>query len=419
MIIKKLEIRNFKSIDDLTFNPKMVNILVGRNNTGKTSLLESISLPFTNNIFQKEYYKKHPAGLICYGEKKGFIKVDVVDSSKSSKQQTTVFRLPDEENIIKKLKSDYDRTMDYATRFCENYAKTGYNEDYSLKRKFTEEFKHSSFTPNQLRNGLFNAVKDCIELIRNNKNEIVCGKEYYNLLYNLMNDSLNISGKQNNCPLLNHEDLVKINTDQLERDPDQDLLQSINVIKKEDKTNMVSFIDPVSEIRNTDNFTEVNAHKIEEIIKNGNLYPGMLRFNFENIVINGADTDISMETIGNGFKSFIGLLLGILIKPKNSVVLLEEPEIYMHPKYISEFVKNIIDISMKDKIQFFISTNSMDFIDNLLVKENFSQQANDFIRKQLLILRQNISNNGLLSEIIDYKTASDDANTLSFDLRGV
>lgn len=43
-MLKKLHIRNFKSIKDLKIDPKELNILIGPNNSGKTSVLHSLAL---------------------------------------------------------------------------------------------------------------------------------------------------------------------------------------------------------------------------------------------------------------------------------------------------------------------------------------------------------------------------------------
>lgn len=52
MFIKKIQIQNFKSFQDITINfNRDVNILTGRNNSGKTTVLEALSL--WNECFQK------------------------------------------------------------------------------------------------------------------------------------------------------------------------------------------------------------------------------------------------------------------------------------------------------------------------------------------------------------------------------
>src|SRR3984885_12655075 len=43
-MIKSLQIKNFKSIKDLNLNCKRINIFVGKPNTGKSNILEALSL---------------------------------------------------------------------------------------------------------------------------------------------------------------------------------------------------------------------------------------------------------------------------------------------------------------------------------------------------------------------------------------
>ena len=43
-ILKKLFIKNYKGLKDISFETSEINIIVGRNNTGKSSILESIGL---------------------------------------------------------------------------------------------------------------------------------------------------------------------------------------------------------------------------------------------------------------------------------------------------------------------------------------------------------------------------------------
>ena len=56
MQIKELKIENFKGISYLKFSPKKINLIVGRNNTGKTSVLEAIDLLF-NTVKLRCYFQ--------------------------------------------------------------------------------------------------------------------------------------------------------------------------------------------------------------------------------------------------------------------------------------------------------------------------------------------------------------------------
>mgnify|MGYP001770769101 FL=1 len=41
-MIMKLTVSGFKVLDYVEINPRLLNIIVGRNNTGKTSILEAL-----------------------------------------------------------------------------------------------------------------------------------------------------------------------------------------------------------------------------------------------------------------------------------------------------------------------------------------------------------------------------------------
>ena len=50
MKINEVEISGFKGIPQIIINPKQINLLVGKNNTGKTSILEAINSVIESNI---------------------------------------------------------------------------------------------------------------------------------------------------------------------------------------------------------------------------------------------------------------------------------------------------------------------------------------------------------------------------------
>ena len=69
--ITELSIHNFRAIRELTYTPKQINILTGRNNTGKTALLDAIALNVPGYIDSELENKivEGPVDFITYGEK--------------------------------------------------------------------------------------------------------------------------------------------------------------------------------------------------------------------------------------------------------------------------------------------------------------------------------------------------------------
>jgi Predicted ATP-dependent endonuclease of the OLD family len=53
MKVNEISIENFKGIDSLKFQPRLLNVIVGRNNTGKTSILEAMALVLNSDFIEK------------------------------------------------------------------------------------------------------------------------------------------------------------------------------------------------------------------------------------------------------------------------------------------------------------------------------------------------------------------------------
>jgi ABC-type uncharacterized transport system ATPase subunit len=67
---------------------------------------------------------------------------------------------------------------------------------------------------------------------------------------------------------------------------------------------------------------------------------------------------------GDGLKRFLELAAAIVDTP-NGVVLLEEPEAYQHPRYMTELVALLLSAA-KSGTQIILSTHSIELIDLLL-----------------------------------------------------
>ncbi len=67
---------------------------------------------------------------------------------------------------------------------------------------------------------------------------------------------------------------------------------------------------------------------------------------------------------GDGFKRFLELAAAVL-DTKGGVVLLEEPEAYQHPRYLSELA-TLLHLAAKNGAQVILSTHSIELVDLLL-----------------------------------------------------
>lgn len=68
MINKDIEIKNFKSIRDLKFNCKRVNVFIGKPNSGKTNILEAVGLLGLSEMKLSEYVRFETLNDLFYDE---------------------------------------------------------------------------------------------------------------------------------------------------------------------------------------------------------------------------------------------------------------------------------------------------------------------------------------------------------------
>ena len=101
-MIKHVTIKNFKGINSLKITPKKFNIIVGGNNTGKTSILEAISICMNPNLLYTLFENKYRNSIINYLSDDSSIRIDTEDNrvKKLSIRKTTP------EKILNLLKKD-------------------------------------------------------------------------------------------------------------------------------------------------------------------------------------------------------------------------------------------------------------------------------------------------------------------------
>ncbi len=192
--------------------------------------------------------------------------------------------------------------------------------------------------------------------------------------------------------------------------------------EKENLSSPIFIIDPIKSIDKViseGKRIEGTAHEIDKIIKEDKIISGLKRFNFNNLVFEGVEDDVSMDSMGDGFKALIGILASLYQQPKNTIVLIEEPEVHMHPGYLQELAKYLILLSRTRNIQLFISTHSMELINCFLDIDLMPPLNSDFVKSEFFMLRLNQLENVVVSEEIDYNEADMAIKELEWDLRGI
>ncbi|MCK4730314.1 MAG: AAA family ATPase [Candidatus Aenigmarchaeota archaeon] len=396
MYIKKLELNNFKGISEMEVKPKKINLIVGRNNTGKTTLIESINL--ANNIPEiNRHYKGYLSKLININSEKASITI----ATEENKKIKLEFKKPSIQNVG----IDFKRKLINA--FKEYLTKVEKRKLTKELENYLEKVLNNILTPKIL----LDLSQNCIFIIINGKKKI-----YYPVHFLRQNESIENGISENITNKLNKKFNSYFDSFMLQLFIAEQYKPDI---KTNNKSKKVIFIkNPKSEINLKGEEGETTKiYKIENIIKEYKLIKNLKRFSFEYLSFEDSP-EIPYDFMGDGFKQLVGILW-CLSDVKDKVVLIEEPETNMHPGYIGQLMKFILELSEKMNIQFFITTHNIDSIESFFNEEILSKKEKKYLEKEFSILRlEKIKNHIILNEM-SYKKAKEDRKDLLMDLRGI
>jgi AAA15 family ATPase/GTPase len=358
MNIENIKISNYRSIDNFELNDiKPVTIFVGRNNTGKSSLLESIALlcsgrncwydsikdDLLNNILQKRGGFSYSDTMININSENAIIEGKFKNLS-SGRILITKNTLDLDAEILNKI----DTSLDDMKRNYINYIMRDAELEYSRTSRGIAVDK------NLLIERARSRVEHIFDDIHNNINLIIVYEDELTKEYSLI-------FKQNFIENLQKSTSRLIGV--------SDIIRSSGI----EKSDVLFMLTP------TTNYLEELQ---KGLAKSGDLLKMIKRLKedipyFEDlrevedkfyIFLKNIDKPFIIDSMGDGFKAKLGLTAGISTI-SNGIVILEEPETRLHPGFILSVCNHIIETAEKNLSQFFISTHSLDFI-NMVLKIN-------------------------------------------------
>ena len=169
-----------------------------------------------------------------------------------------------------------------------------------------------------------------------------------------------------------------------------------------------------------DKLSSLNKSKINEIenyIKTKKILENLERFDIDKLLFknNVKEYEIPFSFMGDGFKALIGLIVQMTKEAK--IVLIEEPENHMHPAYIKEIVQQIINLSIENDIQFFITTHNSDILD-IVSTDVLEQRHQEYLSKELNLIRLDFLNEDIAVQELNQKETLEELEDLKLDLRG-
>ncbi|MDR3243828.1 MAG: AAA family ATPase [Elusimicrobiota bacterium] len=315
--LEQLIIKNFRGFDDIDINNlSNINLFIGKNNCGKTSILESLFLFFgisnpelinKMNFFIREINIQDINHLIYFFHKLKYENRPSFEGLFNNNMKRYLTIEPYIEGSIRTV----DKQTDTATTALQNSEIKGINFNFSINENGNEKITHQNF-------------------LRYNGNNVWEFKSdnryilYASFINNVINDSATKS---------NFAEIIKRNN--------------------KDKNDILSLL------QNFDN-------NIEDI----QVLPDGIYCKLKDI-----DMLFPINIMGDGIRRFLNIITTVL-KRQSSFVCIDEIENGLHYSSYKLLWKGLIEFSNKYDIQLFITTHSIETITclkSLLEEENYEK----------------------------------------------
>ena len=384
MYISKLFVRNFRKFDNegITFNfRKGINIILGENNVGKSSIIDVLRLALSSGQYRKGIYANISDFHINeYGERENKIEIDIYFEDLSEEQGIAFYKLTDGTNtqkaqlhIIYEIYKDTkgnEKVKDYifgGTRKQPIDKETFDNINLvfmAALRNAENDLKPSRNS--QLASLLYTFApnKDDKERITSSfikANETVKDDKAILAVERTINNNLNLIEKEE----LNQEICINLLSPTFESIASNlDLSYTfpnkfIKILKTELLEMVTSFgIKDISDIMSDidENYIKVDIQKLRNDSNLISLYNKLAKKTREN--------NLSLKQNGLGYNNLLSMAttLGDLQKKPSdeeiSIFLVEEPEAHLHPQLLDLLFNFFKRSDKSNKIQIFMTSHS-------------------------------------------------------------
>lgn len=443
--LEHIEIEGFKGLEHVEFEPTDINLITGRNNTGKTSFLEALNISFNLNYIN--HFERKVDKIINIDTTESRIRAQTTDneailtvrrptSSEVKKHfvKTVVGNLSFRRDGLHGFafqtqfdtEDDFVRVVDERTDM--DSGTVGAKIESSLKRVATEILNESLIDAEvaefrdecllfEVNGEQFPYVyfDSSLDALTNHYDEI--GSAFQAEIEGRFGiENVRSSGEDGVFKYPGGE-RDRFFTFLFHQPPNEGTF-----LREPTRTEELLFIESGRlAAKDWDIDPEEHAVKIDDIgdyVKEVGLVDNLKTLNLDYLIFeeeDGGKYDIPYEFMGDGFKSIIGLLWELMDDDvENDIVLIEEPETHMHPGYIREVVYFLIELAREEDVQLFITTHDNDFINDFFT-ENLTDEEESYLEEEFSLLRMEEDT----AVVEDYETARENLEELHLDLRGI
>lgn len=404
--LTSVTVEGFKGIDRIEFDPGRLNVVTGRNNSGKTSLLEALNLAY------------EPASIARFGPNldtvvNGQYEEAVIEAETAREDRELRFKNPEEQKVLDYLleafRQELYRTWDYL-------APEGQSEK-ELKEVI------DNILPEALASVDESGVLE--EAARETTIVSVDGSAHPYIYYGPAVTDLYAQIREGTRKAV--DDRIKdpestsgLRAYKLKRSTrrgEGDFIQGEPVSLG--TTNFVDFNQLASTLEfDEDDADPVKVDNIGDYLREHGILEDLKTFDVDHLVFESEDGEkysVPFEFMGEGFKTIVGVLWELLGEEHDwDLVLLEEPETHMHPGYVRELVYFLVQLAREEDVQLFVTTHNNDFLNDFF-EANFTEDEQTFLEDEFRLLQLQDGT----ADVMDYAEAEEDLKDLKLDLRGL
>ena len=425
MKINKIEIDGFKGIGDLAVKSKNFNVIIGKNNTSKSSLLEAIAYAISVNMgvsfddlhHRIKFYHRTDSHHRERIELRAPVLSHIINVKK--KESKITIKL---ENDTKEIRFYRPTEVEFIKKFKKQIIK---DVEFLLKRTLKKMLEFGNSKSDKNKQNTSKKIKDDLdELGKIIDRTFSDDKRFLDIV-----ESCVVLEKKDGTELLQHiylnRNLPKPIEDWfMKKEYRSIVLFSLGRLKLRDSDSSydklpVTFINTSN--RSSFNFSSRIAKRIETYLQDTGVFDNigeLSRFDQDLLFRgkNGKEFVIPYSQMGDGSKSLIDIVAKI--NKDSEIILLEELETHMHPEYVDMVLTKLIDISKTKNMQFFITTHNFDVL-HFLVSDLMEPDHRKYLDKELQIIRMENIGSEITCTQFDRKSAKSIINGINDDLRGI
>ncbi|MHC1599270.1 MAG: AAA family ATPase [Candidatus Methanospirareceae archaeon] len=363
-MIDKIEIKNYRILENLKFEPARLNVFVGRNNTGKSSALEAIALTLSSlngfkDVLENDLLDRLMGRRVPEEWQKG---LNIPRFFISDKKNEGCVHVKAEGKDLR-LDLQYLRRGIPKLDVGENFI--DFLDEYSWKEALDEM---RMFAPRELFG--FRRAKPSVyekeiprEFISDalNRRRMEIKKEIIDF------PKLLLTGKLNNAIISEVACILK--AEEEEETPAMESFERFNVLLEHDgiiptffRMNGLKEAEEVKALLGKLVRENKQERAIQLIQNEVEIFKDLREVHGE-LLCNLQSGTFPLTFMGDGFISLLDIVFMSFLA-EGGAVFIEEPETSMHPGYSEIIARQII--SSTERTQFFIATHSADLLEYLL-----------------------------------------------------